>query len=333
MPKNHHAELREDFFLGLPPLPTIGQASTQDVKLLKAGKEKQLKKTFLKKKTRKKRPNFKKSWWSKRSVNFMQCCSFYLQNVNKKGPTRHRPMALPVVFRYLSYSTIFAEHAIHSLRWWPHDHGPTNGRAMLKKEVSSQCSVRPSRQTSSSSGQQHLEDSRRGYTYSAKILARILGLLRKNGNVSHSGPTDLSPYQKALWAIFAGERSNSYQAIQNRRHTPSFKIEEVNNILFLCGRKMAEDTISGQPSIHKEDAHYLLKEAQESSYMVPILSTPSALGVAVAQEIHDQTCGSSPATAMARATRYFHFCPPAGNLFRTLQEDCFKCRSIRMVRG
>ena len=49
-------------------------------------------------------------------------------------------------------------------------------------------------------------------------------------------------------------------------------------------------------------------------------------GVAVAQEIHDQTCGSSPATAMARATRYFYFCPSAGNLFQSLQEDCFKCR-------
>ena len=36
---------------------------------------------------------------------------------------------------------------------------------------------------------------------------------------------------------------------------------------------------------------------------------------------------------MARATRYFHFCPPAGNLFKALQEDCFKCRRIRMIRG
>ena len=34
----------------------------------------------------------------------------------KQGPTRHRPMAHPVVFRYLSYSTTFAEHAVHRLR-------------------------------------------------------------------------------------------------------------------------------------------------------------------------------------------------------------------------
>ena len=47
--------------------------------------------------------------------------------------------------------------------------------------------------------------SRRGYTHSAKILARILAVLRRKGSVSHSGPADLSPYQKALCAIFAGE--------------------------------------------------------------------------------------------------------------------------------
>ena len=33
-----------------------------------------------------------------------------------KGPTWHRPMAHPVVFRYLFYSTSFAEHAVHPVR-------------------------------------------------------------------------------------------------------------------------------------------------------------------------------------------------------------------------
>ena len=103
--------------------------------------------------------------------------------------------------------------------------------------------------------------SRQGYIYLAKILAWIHGLLMKNGNVSHTGPNNLSPYQKGLRAIFAKERSKSYQTIQNRRGTPSFPIEEVNNILFLCGRKMTEDTTSDQPSIHKQDAHYLLEDA------------------------------------------------------------------------
>ena len=79
---------------------------------------------------------------------------------------------------------------------------------------------------------------------------------------------------------------------------------------------MSEDPTFDQPSIHKQDAHWLLKDAQESRYMVPVLS----LGVAVAQEIHDQTCGPSRATTMTRATRYFYFCPSAGNLFRSLQD-------------
>ena len=35
----------------------------------------------------------------------------------QQGPTRHGPKAHPVVFRYLSYSTTFAEHAVHRLRW------------------------------------------------------------------------------------------------------------------------------------------------------------------------------------------------------------------------
>ena len=88
----------------------------------------------------------------------------YDENVSKEeeqGTTLHRPMAHPVVFRYLSYSTTLAEHAVHRLRrcpafgragtclflsvqlqvsqsinhllttWWD-DHGPTNFGAMVK---------------------------------------------------------------------------------------------------------------------------------------------------------------------------------------------------------
>ena len=133
--------------------------------------------------------------------------------------------------------------------------------------------------------------------------------------------------------MFAAERENSYNTIQNRKGTPSFPILEESNILFLCGRKMAEEPTNGYPSIHKQEDHYLLKDAQESRYMVPVISPHSALGLAVTQELHDQTCGSSPATTMARASRYFHFCPSAGNLFQSLQDSCFKCRRIRMIRG
>ena len=54
-------------------------------------------------------------------------------------------MAHPVVFGYPSYSTTLSEHAVHRLRQldgqsvsdpltgWPHDRGPTNVRAMVKK--------------------------------------------------------------------------------------------------------------------------------------------------------------------------------------------------------
>ena len=178
-----------------------------------------------------------------------------------------------------------------------------------------------------------LISSRRGYTYSAKILARILTLLRKRGSISHTGPANLSPYQKALWALFAAERANSYRAIENRRGTPAFKVSEVSSILFLCGWKMADDPTSLQPPIHNQDKHYLLQDKQESSYMVPISSPRSALGQAAAKQIHDETCGSSPASAQTRASRYFYFCPPTGNLFKELQQKCFKCRRIRMVKG
>ena len=69
-----------------------------------------------------------------------------------------------------------------------------------------------------------LIDSRQGYTYLARVLARILDLLRRKGSVSHSRPGGLSPYQKMHWTIFAEEISNSYQAIVNRQGKPSSQI-------------------------------------------------------------------------------------------------------------
>ena len=41
------------------------------------------------------------------------------RTIIKQGPTRHRPMAHPMVFRYLSYSTTLKEHAVHRLRRCP----------------------------------------------------------------------------------------------------------------------------------------------------------------------------------------------------------------------
>ena len=39
-----------------------------------------------------------------------------MKKKKKQGPTLHRPMAHPVVLRYLSYSTTLADHAVHRLR-------------------------------------------------------------------------------------------------------------------------------------------------------------------------------------------------------------------------
>ena len=62
-----------------------------------------------------------------------------------------------------------------------------------------------------------LLESCRGHTYSVRVLARIISLLRRRDSVSHSGPAGLSPLQKAMWTLFAAERANSYRAIENRR--------------------------------------------------------------------------------------------------------------------
>ena len=189
----------------------LGQASTQDVKLLKAVKEKQLKKIFLKKKPEKE-TKLQGKVGAQEEVSILSSAALSTFKMSTKKKRMY---------------VLSAWSGLADKRPPPQDNNIWN-------KLIASC---------------------RGYTYSAKILAQILGLLRKNGSVNHTGPDNLSPYQKALWAIFAGERSNSYQAIQNRRGTPPFKIKEVNNILFLCGRKMAEDTTSGQPSIDKQDTH------------------------------------------------------------------------------
>ena len=195
----------------------LGQASSQDMKLLKAAKEKQLKKTLLKKK-----------------------------------PEKHAKIQEEVGAQ--KEVSIFSSAALSTFKMSKKRNYALNARSGLADK----CLPRQDNNMWKT-----LIDNRRGYTYSARVLARILGLLRRYGRVSHSGPAGISPYQKALWAIVAGERSNSYQAIENRWGTPSFQIEEVNNVLFLCGRKMAEETMSAQPLIHKQNTHYLLKDSPD----------------------------------------------------------------------
>ena len=120
--------------------------------------------------------------------------------------------------------------------------------------------------------------------------------------------------------------------MENRRGTPAFPLVEVEKILFISGRKLSMGPPYDRPSIHQQDAH-IIPPSQQSQFMVPIVNPSTALGVAAAQEIHDEYCGASSFTSMARASRYFHFIPSAGPLFRDLQDNCYKCRRIRLIKG
>ena len=51
-----------------------------------------------------------------RRKDYLKSSETYGEYWTKQGPTQHRPMAHPVVLRYLSYSTTLAEHAVHHLR-------------------------------------------------------------------------------------------------------------------------------------------------------------------------------------------------------------------------
>ena len=131
---------------------------------------------------------------------------------------------------------------------------------------------------------------------------------------------------------------------REKTHTKLFKTEKVHHLFpltrwarscfFVWPEYVWRSTL--WPAIYSQTRHPLAPEGCSKvkiRYMVPVVSPHTALGVAVAQEIHDQKCESSPATAMARATKYFYFWPSAGNLFQSLQDDCFKCRHIRILRA
>ena len=137
----------------------LQQASPQDIKLLKAAKEKHTKKPFLKKNTEK-QPNFQGKVGAQTQVSVLSSAALSSFKVSKK-----RKYALS------------ARSGLADKRLPPKDNN------LWKTLIAS----------------------RRGYTHSARILARILALLRKKGTVSHTGPAHLSPYQKALWALFAAE--------------------------------------------------------------------------------------------------------------------------------
>ena len=72
---------------------------------------------------------------------------------------------------------------------------------------------------------------------------------------------------------------------------------------------------------------------QQTSYCVPVLSPHSALGIAVAETLHDKNCGASAASTMARTSQFFYYTPSSGPLFKELSQNCYRCHRIKMKRG
>ena len=58
----------------------------------------------------------------------------------------------------------------------------------------------------------------RGYTYAARVLSRILKMVKPL--LHKRNPSDVQCYQKAMQILFAAEKENSYNTIKNRRGTP-----------------------------------------------------------------------------------------------------------------
>ena len=67
--------------------------------------------------------------------------------------------------------------------------------------------------------------------------------------------------------------------------------------------------------------------------MVPVVNPWCSLGRAIAEKVNNEFCGALPVTFLARASHYFYLSPSAGPLFKLLQENCYKCRRIQLIRG
>ena len=119
--------------------------------------------------------------------------------------------------------------------------------------------------------------------------------------------------------------------VEDKRVRGQFTLVDKEGILFIQGRRLAGGT-QPTPDFHQHKEHLLFGEGeqQQTSYCVPVVSPYRALGVAVAQSLHDKMCGESAASTMARASQYFHFMPTPGPLFRTLSSSCYRCCRIKM---
>ena len=144
-----------------------------------------------------------------------------------------------------------------------------------------------------------------------------------------------STWSQALVALFSSERPNSYATLETRRGNPQFKVVESLGILLIQGRRIQEGGSQTNPSTHQQTEHLLFGEGgrQQTSYCVPILSPHSALGIAVAETLHDENCGASAASTMARTSKFFYYTPSSGPLFKKLSQNCYRCRRIKMKCG
>ncbi|MCP4482174.1 MAG: hypothetical protein GY817_05220, partial [bacterium] len=172
---------------------------------------------------------------------------------------------------------------------------------------------------------------RRGYKPAQRVVARIIELFRKRRNVENA-TDDLPAMDLALRLLFQSERANSYKAAETRRGNQTWRLVEESGILFIQGRAM-DPGPPDSPSLLKQEDHLIIPEMQQISYMVPLLSPASALGRAVCQQVHDQFCGESAASAHARSSRYFYHTPSALKYYQELADSCFKCRRLRAQRG
>ena len=112
-------------------------------------------------------------------------------------------------------------------------------------------------------------------------------MFRDAGSQNIAGPQGTGLYQKALWLLWSKERENSFLTVEKRKAgTPAFPVTEVEQILFISGRKLSDGPPYDRPSIHQQNAH-LIVSPQESQFMIPIVNPSTALGLAVAQELHN----------------------------------------------
>ena len=122
--------------------------------------------------------------------------------------------------------------------------------------------------------------------------------------------------------------------MSTRRGNSQFKVVKSLGILLIQGRRI-QGGIQTKPSIHQQKEHLLFGEGgrQQTSYCVPVLSPHSALGVAVAESLHDQMCEASAASTMERASQLFYYTPTSGPLFIIQSSNCYRGRYIKMEHG